>query len=146
MKLFIEGKVDILVIIETKLDNSFLTSQFSMEGFAKPFRLDRNRHGGGILLYIREDIPCKEFNLHSFPNDIEGIFVEINLRKSKWLVLASYHPPKQNNEYYFDSLSDALDTYSSIYEKFLLAGDFNCEDSELAVTNFLLTLYCMVYI
>ena len=93
-----QGKVDILVVTETKIDNNFLTSQFFITGFAKPIRLDRNRNGGGILIYVREDIPCKELFLHNFPTDIEGIFIELNLRKTKWLILASYYPPSQNDE------------------------------------------------
>ena len=45
------------MISETKLDESFPIGQFLKKGFSTPFRLDRNCHGGGILLYIREDIP-----------------------------------------------------------------------------------------
>ena len=48
--------IDVLVITETKLDNSFPTLQFLVKGFAEPFRLDRNRNGGGVMIYIRDDI------------------------------------------------------------------------------------------
>ena len=34
-------------------------ASFSLDGFGKPFRLDRNRNGGGIMLFIRNDIPRK---------------------------------------------------------------------------------------
>ena len=34
--------VDILVLTETKLDDSFSNSQFSVDGFSEPFRIDRN--------------------------------------------------------------------------------------------------------
>ena len=43
---------DILMITET-MDDSFLVSQFEIDGFSTPFGLDRNKNGGGILLYIR---------------------------------------------------------------------------------------------
>ena len=43
------------MITETKLDNSFPEQQFHIEGFNIPFRLDRNRHGGGLLLYVGND-------------------------------------------------------------------------------------------
>ena len=52
--------LDILTIQETKLDSSFPTQQFSLEGFSAPYRLDRNRNGGGVLIYVREDIPSKQ--------------------------------------------------------------------------------------
>ena len=45
--------LDVLMITETKLDDSFPEQQFHIEGFNIPFRLDRNRHGGGLLLYVR---------------------------------------------------------------------------------------------
>ena len=55
----INDKVDILMISSTKLDSSFPKSEFIIPGYTEPYRFDRNRHGGGILLYIRSDIPSK---------------------------------------------------------------------------------------
>ena len=46
----IEGKVDILAVSETKLDSTFLTSQFYINGFTKPYRLVRNKSSGGALI------------------------------------------------------------------------------------------------
>ena len=40
-----QNKVDILLISETKLDETFPTTQFSFEGFTSPYRLDRNDFG-----------------------------------------------------------------------------------------------------
>ena len=45
----------ILMISETKIDNSFPISQFTMAGYSILFRFDRTSLGGGILLYVRED-------------------------------------------------------------------------------------------
>ena len=74
----INNNIDILMISETKLDPSFPTGQFHIHGFSEPYRFDRNSSGGGILLYIREDIPSK---LILTKLTIEGFFSEINLRK-----------------------------------------------------------------
>ena len=57
---------------------SFPRAQFHIHGFGEPYRFDRNGKGGGILLYIRDDIPSK---LIESKMTIEGLFVEINLRK-----------------------------------------------------------------
>ena len=124
MKFLLQGKVDILVLTETKLDNSFPTNHFLIKGYSKPFRLDRNRNRGGLLVYIREDIPCKELKSHSFAENIEGIFIEINLRKCKWLLFATYHPLSQCDKYFFDYLSRSLDIYSALYDKFVFIGIF----------------------
>ena len=52
----IKDKVDIFLISETKLDSSFPSGQFIIKGYSTPFRLDRNQNGGGLLLYVSEDI------------------------------------------------------------------------------------------
>ena len=137
LKTFIIGNIDILILVETKLDDTFPTSQFLIEGYLKPYRLDRNRNGGGILLYVREDIPSKELSKYKFPTDIEGICIEINLRKCKWFLFGTYHPPSQKDQYYFDHVGKALDVYSEFYDKMLLAGDFNAEEGESCFDSFL---------
>ena len=55
----IKKDVDILMISETKLGNSFPIGQFHIEGFGTPIRLDRNQNGGGITLLSEEGIPIK---------------------------------------------------------------------------------------
>ena len=125
----VHGYFDILVITETKLDNSFPISQFKMDGCSTPYRLDRNRNGGGIIIYVREDIPSKLLRKHILPDDIEALFLEINLKKQKWLFCGYYHPPSQSDNYYFDNIQKTLDVYSN-YEKNILAGDFNAQEGE----------------
>ena len=68
---------------------------------------------------------------------IEGIFVEINLIKCKWLLFGTYHRPIQNNEYYFDKITNALDIYIKTYDRFLLIGDFNIQEHEHCIASFL---------
>ena len=53
----LRNSIDLLVISETKLDASFPSSHFIRDGFTLPYRLDRTQHRGGIILFIREDIP-----------------------------------------------------------------------------------------
>lgn len=62
---------------------------------------------------------------------MEGLFVELNTRKCKWLLFGTYHSPFQADIYYFDNLDQAFDTYSS-YEKRLLIGiDFFVYEHDL---------------
>ena len=69
----IMGNVDVLVISETKLDDSFPAGQFKIPGFASPFRLDRNQNGGGIIVFVREDIPVKYLSSEDKP--VEAFFL-----------------------------------------------------------------------
>ena len=91
LSLIIKDRLDILVLVETKLDDSFPEGQFHIDGFSTPYRLDRNCNGGGVMIYVRKDIPSKELKNHKFSKNIEAIFVEINLRKSKFLLVGTYH-------------------------------------------------------
>ena len=50
---YVGNNLDILIVLETKIDDTSPESQFLMEGFSTPYRLDRTAKGGGILLYIR---------------------------------------------------------------------------------------------
>ena len=77
------------MLTETKLDDFFQTMQFNIEGY-HTFRLNRNEYGGGILLYVRDDIPSKSIPVKK--STIEGFFIELNLRKKKWLLCYTYNP------------------------------------------------------
>ena len=72
LKALIKRNIDILVLAETKIDSSFSNAQFRIDGFSILFRLDRNRFGGGVPIYVREDIPCKELTQDKLPENIEG--------------------------------------------------------------------------
>ena len=136
IRITIADFVDILVITESKLDQSFPESQFFINRFSKPFRKDRNRHGGRLLMYIKDDMPQKEssFNL---PSDIEIIIIELNINKIKWLVCGCYHSPSQSDEYFFYHLGKVLDNFSTKYDRFVLLDDFDVKESETILSEFL---------
>ena len=83
--------IDILVVNETKLDDSFPTAHFIVDGFT-PYRRDRNRNGGGVIIYVRQDIPSKELTKFKLADSdkngsLEWIFLEVRLKDSKWLFM-----------------------------------------------------------
>ena len=82
-KLILSRIFDILIITETKLHHTFPTSQFYIEYFPMPCRLDRNRNGSGITIYVRGYIPAKVPAKYNLAEDLERIFLEISFEKSK---------------------------------------------------------------
>ena len=76
----INKNIDVLLISEAKIDSSFPSVQFHLEGYATSYRLDRNANDGHILTYIKGDIPSKLLNTDL---SIEGFFVQIRLREKK---------------------------------------------------------------
>ena len=87
LELLIKDNIDLLLVSETKIDDIFSTEQFRIEGYSRPIRLDRDRHGGGIMFLVRDDLPCHELSAHSLPANIECTFLEMTIRKSKWLIV-----------------------------------------------------------
>ena len=124
----VRGNVDILMISAIKIDDSFSLTQFVIEGFTTPYRLDRNKSGGGILIYIREDIPS-ELIPRVFSNR-EGFFLELSLRKKRWVLCCSYNPHSIFIETHMDSTGEVLNSLSARYENFILIGDFNAEECD----------------
>ena len=119
----LHSNVDILLISETKTDSSFPTAQFKIEGYTT-YRLDRNSNGGGILLYVREDIPSTLLNTELL---IEGFCIEINIRKKKWLLVCTYNPNKNLILNHLKEIRKSLDNCSFEYDNFILLGDLNSE-------------------
>ena len=65
----LHSNLDILLIFETK--------KFQIEGYTA-YRLNRNANCGGILLYIRDDIPSTMLDSDV---SIERFSIEINIRR-----------------------------------------------------------------
>ena len=128
-----EALTQMMMISEKKYEN-FLKNQFLIKDFNDPFRIDRNVHRGAILLHVREDIPTKLLLIEPIPS--KYFFVELNLRKRKWLIPCSYNPHKNNISRHIETLSKNLDLYSSQYGNNIIIGDFNFEESDQPMNDF----------
>ena len=140
LKTIISGKIDVLVITKSKLDHTFHTNQFLIDGFSPPFRLDRNSRGGGVMIYARNDILCRELKSHNVTDHFEGIVLDINLRKGKWLLFGGYNPHNENISHFLTHLSLIVDHYLTTYENYLLIGDFNSK-----IEDDLMSEFCEMY-
>ena len=135
LQYIINRNLDIILLSETKLNDSFPSAKFMLKNFGIPYRLDRNSNGGGLLLYVREDIPSKFLKVKSDCN-IESICVEVNLRKRKWFINGSYNPNKSFLSNHLECLNRIIDEYSKLYQNFLFLGDFNASVSEKCLEEF----------
>ena len=80
----VDSNIDISTTAETKLDCSFPTAQFLVDGYKEPARKDRNKHGGGLLVYRKEDIPSCQLTDHPPVSDLlDLVVIELNIRKQK---------------------------------------------------------------
>ena len=82
----------------------------------------------GFFIYVQEDIQNLELKIHITLEDIKGIFIEINLIKTKWPFCCFF---------FFENIGKTLDNYSKQYDKFMFVGDFKAEESETCLSQFL---------
>ena len=119
----VRGNVAVLMVSGTKIDDSFSIGDFLIDGFSPPYGLDRDLKGGGIMLYIREDIPSNLLATDKEPK--ESLYGELNLRNEKYLINCSYNPHKTMIKNHLASLSHFLISHSSKYKRMLILGYFS---------------------
>ena len=118
------NEFDIIALSETFLDSSILNGDLHIEGFQMPFRNDRNRHGGGVAVYVKNNIHASR--LPFLENDsLETIWLKIKNRNDILLFNCSYRPPNSDNAFWekiYDGLSAAREYSPS---PLILVGDLN---------------------
>ena len=91
--------------------------------------------GGGLLLYIRDDILMKLLK-HDFGTSIENLSVEIDSQKRKWFLNGSYKTDKNKISNHLNYLHLACSKYSKVYDDFIFMGDFNVPMHDKAMEDF----------
>ena len=105
----ISKSVDILAINETRLDSSFSNTAVSIPGYFLE-RMDRNRNGGGVALYIRNSFNYE--NIQSLDENLELLCVKVIKPKAKPFIVGTwYRPPGSPNEimHAFESTLERLE-------------------------------------
>ena len=125
------GLCDIFALSETKLDESFPTAQFHISNFVL-HRKDRNSHGGGIITYIRSDLPHRRrFDLELNVNTFEFIILEVQFyNKEKWFICSCYKPPGVKDSVFERSFNELLNSLQTESPHILIIGDINFDMSK----------------
>ena len=122
--------IEIVAISETKLCSDFPDVQFQVDGYVyPPYRKDRTKHGGGIMVFVKNDLITKR--KQEFESDsVEIISLELTISRKKWIIFSFYRPPKSNIANFFSELSKCVDKATRRYENVVLMGDINIDTSE----------------
>ena len=122
-------KVDILSITETFLDSSILDAEICPQTYVL-FRHDHSRHGGGVLILVRDDLhvtPC--YDLNTFCDEL--LWLEIRTSTGPDLFGVFYRPPSQS----IDNLVALNNCLLSVsHYLIILCGDFNLPTINWSVT------------
>ena len=113
---------DIVCITETWLDNGISDNELTIPGYCI-IRLDRNRHGGGVLMYIRCTLQTQVLSLGHF--DFEFMIVSVNNANCRYCMGLFYRRPSSTS-LIFDTMFSVLEQLDpSLFLNFVLIGDLN---------------------
>ena len=74
-------------------------------------RKNRTKNGGGLLLYVNENLPGKIINSYKFKENSEIILFEFSVSNKKWLLLDNYKSPSQKDLPIINELNLALNFF-----------------------------------
>ena len=117
LRMMIE-ELDVIGITESWAHKDIDNSELHIDGY-NMFRKDRPSRGGGVILYVKEHIPCK---LLDSKEDIESIWCEIGDIYSKCNIALYYRPPNASESYNKEMCKELLDYTRG---KTVIIGDFN---------------------
>ena len=111
----------VIGISKSKLDDSVLSSEIHIGNYIT-LCCDRNRHGGRVVCYIKNDLSfdVKPF----FPPEIENVFFEILLPNTKPIVVGIiYRPPSQSE--FLEIINTHFSKLDTNNNEIYILGDFN---------------------
>jgi len=119
----------VICLTETWLDNSIDANSILLICYRDPFRLDRNRHGGGVLAYVKNNIYCVRRIDFESP-DVEILWLELKTINSRSLYLAVRYLPPNTTSLFKQTFIKSVSTFieSLLVDPcccILLIGDFN---------------------
>ena len=116
----------VIGITESKLDESVLNSEIHIDNYSL-IRCDRNRHGGGVACYVRDDISYNQKTI--FNNGVESIFVDIHLPKTKPFTVGIFYRPPDKSKFIETITEDFCNLNTENNDLFIL-GDMNINLNE----------------
>ena len=88
--------VDVIAFSETRLDEFISDSEISVDNY-QIYRKDRNRNGGGVILYVSNTNCHHKLREDLMISSLELVAIELTQGKSKpIIVLAWYRPPNSH--------------------------------------------------
>ncbi len=109
-------------ITETWLSSFVFDNEIFPSGYTI-FRKDRGTRSGGVMIAVKDSIPCKQM---PSPSCLEVVTISFCLSDSFVLCLI-YSPPNASDDYHSNLVKylSSLQSYSSTT---LILGDFNAPD------------------
>ena len=116
---------DIVTLSETLLTKEIKNDEINIPNFFPPFRRDRPNGWGGVAIYVRNTLFCKE-RPDLAVEDLEAIWIETKLKQETLLIGSFYRPPSAR-VHYWTLVEESIKKAMSTPHKFIILGDFNSD-------------------
>lgn len=117
-------KLDILGVTETWLTNRICDTELRIEGF-RFYRVDRGARGGGVGVYIRDDLLANTIDIMDEGECIEQLWLTLRVGNICIGLGIVYRPPRSNLLNGLDSLENAVSTVIPLCDEIIIMGDLN---------------------
>ena len=121
------NEFDIIALSETFLNDTIDNSDIDIAGYCEPFRMDRNRHGGGVCIYVKSTLHaerCYEYE----DNRMECIWLKISSTNKTFYFACAYRPPNSNE--FWQALSQSIEKVKdNDNPNIFIFGDLNSDIS-----------------
>ena len=107
-----------------------------LPGYCKAYRLDISDRRGGLLVYIKSNLPSRLLKNFYIQSDIQVIPFELNLRKK----MGVYVHLQTSFSKQIIFLKQVIRNYRSLLHyirQFIIFGDFNMEPSDSVLNAFM---------
>ena len=114
-------------MVESWLSNDISDNELAIDQY-QILRLDRDRHGGGVLMYVHCSLSPKV--LSAGDHSLELLIVSVSPvgSTSKFCISLFYRPPSSSGTEVLESLSTVLQSLNpEVFNSFVLIGDFNVD-------------------
>ncbi|KAG5864358.1 hypothetical protein JTB14_012901 [Gonioctena quinquepunctata] len=128
-----ENSYSIICITESWLNDSILDETVSLPGY-NIFRSDRiNSGGGGVPIYVKQ-------NIQSFVNDLssnhtEQLWITITVDNTQYTIGVIYRLPKQQLTEFSEEFENILCNIEALYENIICTRDFNIDLLQHSITS-----------
>ena len=98
--------IDIITVSETWLTPDINDDTITLKGFHKPIRKDREGEGGGVAIYVKDNLilkPRPDLNLQN----LEAVWVETKIDNDK-LIVGSFYRPGSKPVSYWDLVYQSI--------------------------------------
>ena len=117
---------DLICIVESWLNDDIPNAEISLVGYHL-CRLDRNRHGGGVVIYTKDIFQFTQLPQPDSDLELITLTLQHNIVPTRFCISLFYRPPSSTPSL-LDDLSEYLESINSAqFKNFIIIGDFNID-------------------